>query len=243
MNLDGYCFTNKGGRDLNEDAADFCKAGGDGIFVVADGLGGHLHGEVASAAVLRTILQKWQNDGPQEDRKTWLGEAIAEANEAVVGEQAQRGGRMKSTVAAVAIDGDHAAWGNVGDSRVYYLRGSALVGVTADHSVAYKKYIHGEISRTDIPFDEDQTSLLRVLGGRDRNEPDLYETVVPLSIGDGFCLCSDGAWEYLYDDEILIDFLKTGSAQEWAELLLLRIMDRLSGGNDNLSVLTVRAAV
>jgi serine/threonine protein phosphatase PrpC len=62
---------------------------------------------------------------------------------------------------------------------------------------------------------------------------------VPLVPGDAFLLCSDGVWEYLRDEEILIDLLKARNARKWAELLLLRLMNRISGENDNLTLLAL----
>ena len=88
-------------------------------------------------------------------------------------------------------------------------------------------------------MDEDQSRLLRSLGSEERNEPDIHAADVPLAQGDAFFLCSDGAWEYLMDEEILIDFLKSETAEHWAELMVLRIIERVRGENDNLSLLTV----
>ena len=146
---------------------------------------------------------------------------------------------MKSTVAALAVSGGRAAWAKVGDSRVYYLHGRAIEKITEDHSVAYKKYKSGSITRAQIGMDEDQSCLLRVLGNSDRNKPDVGSPDSPIEPGDGFFLCSDGMWEYLLDEEILIDFLKAETAQDWAEQLLLRAMDRIRPKNDNLSLITV----
>ena len=146
---------------------------------------------------------------------------------------------MKTTVAALAVNGENAVWANVGDSRVYFIHGNSIHAYTNDHSVAYKKYKAGEITREQIGSDEDQSRLLRSLGSEERSEPDVYTADVPVESGDAFFLCSDGAWEYLMDEEILIDFLKSETAQHWAELMMLRIMERINGGNDNLSLLTV----
>ena len=101
------------------------------------------------------------------------------------------------------------------------------------------KYKAGEISRDDLAIDEDQSRLLRTLGGEDRFEPEIFVNDISLEPGDGFLLCSDGAWEYLRDGEIPIDMLKSQNAKEWAELLLLRMMDRITSDNDNLTLLTL----
>ena len=146
---------------------------------------------------------------------------------------------LKSTMAALAIDGTRAVWAHSGDSRVYYLHRGWLQCVTEDHSVAYKKYKAGEISRDALAWDEDQSMLLRSLGGEERYEPEIRVYEEPVEPGDAFLLCSDGAWEYLRDGEIPIDLLKAENAKRWAELLVLRMMDRITKGNDNLTLLTL----
>lgn len=237
MIFDEFKFTNQGGRSYNEDSVGSRQEDGCGIFVVADGLGGHQFGEVASACVRDTLLEDWKPD--EADRKAWLKMQIAEANRQVLAIEQEKRSVLKSTVAVLAIDGERAVWANVGDSRLYYLHQSGIAAVTEDHSVAYKKFKAGEITREQIGQDEDQSCLLRSIGGEDRNEPDVYESEFPLEAGDAFLLCSDGVWEYVKDEEILIDLLKAETAKAWAELLLLRLMDRIDGKNDNLTLITL----
>ena len=177
----------------------------------------------------------------EEHTKEWFEEQIRVANEKILRLQEERYSNMKTTIVALAIDNESASWVHVGDSRLYYLSNRKLEAFTDDHSVAYKKYQMGQITRAQINTDEDQSSLLRTIGGN-RAKPDiciLQETGKQLSEGDGFLLCSDGVWEYLYDEEIEVDYLKAGSAKEWAELLLLRIMNRIPKDNDNLTLITV----
>ena len=237
MVFDTYEFTSRGGRSYNEDSVGSRIEGDHGIFVVADGLGGHSFGELASACVRDTLLDGFPcKDG---DPAQWLETQIADANQRVLALQQEKNSVMKSTVAALYIMGSRAIWAHAGDSRLYYIHEGRLKAYTEDHSVAYKKYKAGEITRREIAFDEDQSSLLRSIGGVDRNVPVIRvydEFLVP---GDAFLLCSDGAWEFLNDEEIAIDLLKSRTAKQWAEYLLLRMMERISGGNDNLTVLTV----
>jgi serine/threonine protein phosphatase PrpC len=237
MIFDEYSYTNQGGRSYNEDAVGSKQVSGSGLFVVADGLGGHEHGELASACVRDTLLEDFSP--MEEKRREWLVSKIAEANRRVLERQKELNSVLKSTVVALAIDGNRAVWANVGDSRLYYLHESAIYAYTEDHSVSYKKFKAGEITREQICTDEDQSRLLRSIGSEDRNEPDVRNCDVPLVPGDAFLLCSDGVWEYLRDEEILIDLLKAGNAKEWSELLLLRLMNRISGENDNLTLLTL----
>lgn len=146
---------------------------------------------------------------------------------------------MKTTAAVLAVGNDKAVLANSGDSRVYFIHKNELYMVTNDHSVAFKKYKAGEITRDMIGSDEDQSCLLRCLGGEDRYRSELYEPDVCVESGDAFMLCTDGAWEFLKDEEVLVDFLKAENARHWSELLLLRAMERINDGNDNLSVITV----
>lgn len=235
--FDVFEYSSQGGRSYNEDSIGSNYDNYRGIFVVADGLGGHALGEEASAIAVETIISEWNSS--EENVSAHLKEKIAEANQNILRLQREKNAIMKTTVAVLAVNGDQAIWANVGDSRVYFIHKNCLYAYTSDHSVAYKKYKAGEITREQIATDEDQSRLLRSLGGESRNEPDMHAADMPLETGDAFFLCSDGAWEYLMDEEILIDFLKSETAEQWAELMMLRIMERVSGENDNLSMLTV----
>lgn len=237
MMFDVFEYSNQGGRSYNEDSIGSSFNDSRGIFVVADGLGGHALGEEASATAVETIISGWNPF--EEDAATQLKEKIAEANQNILRLQKEKDAIMKTTVAVLSVNDKQAVWANVGDSRVYFIHKNSLHAYTNDHSVAYKKYKAGEITREQIGTDEDQSRLLRSLGSEERNEPDIYVADVPLESGDAFFLCSDGAWEYLMDEEILIDFLKSETAGHWAELMMLRIMERINGENDNLSLLTV----
>ncbi len=237
MKIDSFVFTNPGGRGYNEDAVGELPSSAGSLYVVADGLGGHLYGEMASACAVKSILETfdWEKE-PQEA----LEAALTRANEAILAMQQEQRSKMRSTVVCLLVREENAYWAHVGDSRLYYLHSGEVSAFTADHSVAYKKYLSGEITRTQIATDEDQSSLLRALGNPTRHQCECAGTQEPLASGDGFLLCSDGVWEYLRDQEILIDLLKTETAKEWGQMLLLRVMERIAPGNDNLSLITVR---
>ena len=236
MVLDSFSYTCTGGREYNQDTVGISESSSGAVYVVADGLGGHLHGEMASKCAVDTFLEA---ELPQSaELASWLEEQITLANQSILSLQEQYG-NMKTTVSSLIIQDDRAAWAHVGDSRLYYLHGKTIEAFTQDHSVAYKKYLSGEISREEIGSDVDQSSLLRTLGNPTRCKPVFGEPGHPIEANDGFLLCSDGFWEYVLDDEILVDYLKADCAQTWAELLLLRVMERIDAGNDNLSVITV----
>lgn len=237
MAFDVYEYSNRGGRSYNEDSVGFRTEGDKGIFVVADGLGGHSCGEIASACVRDVLLEGELCESG--DPAGWMEERIACANLQVLALQEETGTVMKSTAVVLSVTGERALWAHVGDSRLYYIHEGRLRAFTEDHSVAYKKYKAGEISRNEIAFDEDQSRLLRSLGSIDHNNPVICAYEEALVPGDAFFLCTDGVWEFLRDEEIVIDLLKSEDARQWAEYLLLRMMERIDGGNDNLTMLTV----
>lgn len=233
MILESFAFTSIGGRDENQDSVGKIEKNGFGIYVVADGLGGHSMGEAASELAVSAVL-----DGEAAADEEFLKEKIASANEAILAFQSKENCDAKSTVAALAVNAGKACWANTGDSRVYHFHDDEISFVTSDHSVAYKKYKAGEITRAQIASDEDQSSLLRALGDQRRWEPNVG-TIEGIAEGDAFILCSDGFWEYVLDEEMEADYLKASSAREWAKLMLLRAIDRVKPGHDNLSVITV----
>lgn len=238
MNFDVYEYTNQGGRSYNEDSTSYALRNGNGLFVVADGLGGHSHGEIASSTICKTLIDDW-NGGFGDDVTEWITDEIEKVNKQILDIQEEKNETLKSTVVALAIEDGKATWANVGDSRLYYFHKGKLSSYTNDHSVAFKKFKAGEISRASLATDEDQSSLLRSIGGADRYEPEIYGKGLPVEEGDAFFLCSDGAWEYITDEEILVDLMKSDDAKDWAEYSLQRIIERVDGTNDNLSILTV----
>jgi serine/threonine protein phosphatase PrpC len=239
MKFDVCIYSNSGGRPYNEDRAEGWTDGSGGLFVVADGLGGHRDGDKAAVGVIEAMRSAWDAYRASPVQQDWLPGAVAKANETVLNIQRETGGRMKSTLAALSVEDTKAQWAHVGDSRLYFLTGGRIYQLTEDHSVTYKKFRAGEISRMQINFDEDRPSLLRAVGDVNHCVPDVAGSDVPLCPGDAFMLCSDGFWEYLYEEEILVDSLKAETAQEWMEQMLLRIMERVRPDTDNLTAMTI----
>lgn len=237
MKLTYYCYTNQGGREHNEDYMCSAVEQGRGVFVLADGLGGHHAGEVASAIAGETALRGCL--ALQEVNETAMKEQLLAANRGVLEGQLLSGQEeMKTTLVTLVLEGDKALWGHVGDSRLYHFSDGMLPYVTRDHSVTYMKYLGGEISYMDVYHDDDRSSLLRVLG-KESCQPEMGQA--KMRSGDAFLLCSDGFWEYVYNEEMLTDLLKAESPEQWVRLMLLRHIRRTPVGNDNFSVIAVFA--
>jgi len=239
MVLDSYSFSDKGGREDNQDSVALREAEQSGIYVVADGLGGHRGGRAAADCVTSTIIQAWEEGKPEgaDDGRDWIYKQLEKANADIIKMQQEENGNMKSTAVVLSIVGDSAIWANTGDSRLYHIRRGKLESITEDHSVAFRKYKAGEISRAQLCTDEDQSRLMKALGKEAKWEPDIY--ACPIEAGDAFLLCTDGLWEYVSDTEILVDSLKSVKAQDWARFILLRAIARIKPGTDNISLISV----
>ena len=235
MKISYYAYTNKGGRPNNEDSICCGLQNRRGVFVLADGLGGHSSGEVASGLAAQAIREGCAG-AENLDSETLKGQ-LEEANRLVLEGQKVPGREdMKTTAVALALEGDLAFWAHVGDSRLYRFSDGQLVFATRDHSVTYMKYLGGEISYMDVYHDDDRSSLLRVLG-KASCQPETGQA--ELKSGDAFLLCSDGFWEYVYQEEIQADLLKAETPAQWVQLMLLRQIRRTPPGNDNFSVIAV----
>lgn len=174
-------------REGNEDSA----YAGPHLLAVADGMGGHAAGEVASAAAV-TTLAPLDVENPGSDLAGALGDAVATANlrlqELFISDPAIEG--MGTTLTALLWSQGHAALCHVGDSRAYLLRDGRLIRLTRDHTLVQSLVDEGTITEDDVATHPYRSLLLRALDGRTTAEPDL----VPLETypGDRYLLCSDG---------------------------------------------------
>ncbi|MCM1309237.1 MAG: protein phosphatase 2C domain-containing protein, partial [Butyrivibrio sp.] len=220
MRIDSYSYTNRGKYEINEDSV-LC---GDNIFAVADGLGGCDGGENASACAVKYLSDNYSGCSEEE-----LEALIAGANSAVF----SLGGDSCTTVAAAFTDGKAFRFTNVGDSRVYYFREGRLLMRTKDHSVCQAAVETGTMSEEEIRGSDDRSKLLRVLGRDGEIKPAKILQPDGVCDGDAFIICSDGFWDYVYETEMEIDLLKSGSARQWAEYMLRRHLMRSHCGDDN----------
>ncbi len=229
-------YSNCGDRTHNEDSL-FCgERLQKGVFVVADGFGGNASGAVASGVASKAF----GNSLAKSVAGSWsMRRAFEAADKELKSEQKKHGlADIRTTIAALHIDHGSAFLAHCGDSRIYYLSGSNMPMITADHSISYRKYQDGIIDYDEIRYDEDRHNLTESLGNP-RVSPTIAKKKIALKSGDGFLLCTDGFWQNILDDEIYIDYLKSESTGRWLEFMLLRIMPRLKEDADNLSAICV----
>ncbi len=238
-------------RHGNEDS--FCLAPEIGLFVVADGMGGHAAGEVASRLAVDTILE-------------WMAKYLSGMDEFIVGEPVPACSReanfllgsirlanriiydtaqgrreyagMGTTVVSVLVVNDHVALAHVGDSRIYRVRGEQIVQLSRDHSLVQHQVDRGIISPEEAQGSQYKHLITRALGLKESVEVDLVEQ--PVLPGDLLLLCSDGLSDLLEDEEMLAIVRDHADDLEKA---CQALVDRANykGGDDNITALLIQA--
>ena len=213
----------------------------DDLFAVADGMGGHAAGEVASLTAVEALRASFEAVQERPRRAEDLRSAVRQANEAVF-ERAQsadelRGMGTTMTAAAVVVEDDeeHVAIANVGDSRAYVFVQGELTQLTEDHSVPEELVRLGQLTPDDVETHPQRHMLTRVLGVMPEVDVDLWE-VIPFA-GDRLLLCSDGLCRELTDDQIASVLRRLADPTEAARDLVGRA--KANGGADNITALVI----
>lgn len=224
-------------RSVNEDLA----LDNATLFAVADGMGGHAGGEVAS----RTAIEALQQEFARHPSAEGLAGAVRQANQAVY-ERSQddpdlRG--MGTTLTAAALvttdDGDRLVMANVGDSRSYRFHEGQLIQLSHDHSVAEELVDRGELSEAEAAIHPHRHILTRALGVSDDVDIDLWQ-MTP-EAGDRYVLCSDGLTNELPERRIARVLSSTPDPQQAADALVRMANDH--GGSDNITVVVLDVVV
>ena len=239
MTFESASISKAGGRKENQDCCDSKVVDHAGLWIVADGVGGHRGGAVASQTAVRAMLDSWHVEA--ESIPQTIDDLINSAQAAIFKQQDTdpQLSAMRTTVVALHIVGDQALWGHVGDSRLYFFRGCALSLQTKDHSVPQAMVAAGEITWEQIRHHEDRNRLLRAVGNPDGVKPTILELPQPVRPGDVFFLCTDGFWEYVTEAEMAVDLVKSSVPMEWLERMELRLFARAASDHDNYSAVAV----
>jgi serine/threonine protein phosphatase PrpC len=217
-----------------------------GLFAVADGVGGHAGGEIASQAAIRGLARRLMETVftpviggaalEAEDIETRLVQAVQQANEAILGLRSQEEHNdMGSTLTAALVCGGQAFIANLGDSRTYLGRAGKLEQVTQDHSLVARLAQEGLIRREQIYTHEQRNVIYRSLG--EKADPQIDTFRLSLQPGDRLVLCSDGLWESLRD-EMIEETLLANTDPQQASASLARLA-KIAAGDDNISVIVV----
>ena len=227
-----------GRRDNNEDYYTAKKIGGNILLAVADGMGGHLAGEVASRKAIE-ILEDTLKQKRAEDPEIVLREAIERANEEIyrMGHDPNHPERynMGTTLTAAIVRGDNATIGNIGDSRTYLIRDGVIKRLTKDHSFVQELVDRGEITEAQAREHPQKNILTKALGISPEIKigPEDIKTI-QLKEGDYLLLCSDGLSDALTDEEIAKTVISSPSLEEAVDALIEKAYS--FGSTDNITV-------
>lgn len=181
-----------------------------GLFMVADGVGGHKDGRVASQTAVNTISAAieplWQNIPPTPAQaaqflQSHLYEAIVAANEKIYAQAKEQNARMASTLTCALVYGTLAIIANIGDSRTYLYRGQKLEQITVDHSVVDWLVRQGHLAPEEAATHPYRNVIMHALGSHETPEVDIF--LRWLQPDDMLVLCCDGVWDTLSTDQIV----------------------------------------
>ena len=239
MRFSVYQVSRKGGREKNEDRMGYCYTRDAGLFALADGMGGHPEGEVASQLALQTLAALFQRDAKPtlNDPLRFLHEAIIAGHHQLLRYATQKAliDTPRTTVVACVMQGNAAYWAHCGDSRLYMVRGDKLIARTRDHSYSELQDTLSQV----VPMGErfNRNVLFTCLGSPGKP---VVDTVGPplMQGGDRLLLCSDGLWGSVTDAEITEQLSKNAISDAVPELVEQALRN---GGpkSDNVSVLAM----
>lgn len=232
----------QGGRSNNEDRTTYCYSRDALLMVVADGMGGHHHGEVAAQLAVQTLTSNFQREARPAlaDPFRFLQKALMNAHHAVLdyADLHRLADAPRSTCVACIIQDSVAYWAHLGDSRLYFIRKGRILGQTKDHSRIRLLLEEGLINEVQAKTHPDRNKIYSCLGSPTTPEID-YSRKVPLEHGDVLVLCTDGLWGQVPPDALAAALNGTNLLQ--AVPMLLDDAERKGGAHvDNLSVVAVR---
>lgn len=228
-------------RSRNEDS--YAVVENEQLVVVADGMGGHGNGDVASRIAVAALRERYTGLAGESDDELAIGDrlqrAFAHAHEGIraAGREDSSLRGMGTTLVVAVIEDGAATIGHVGDSRAYALRDGTLIQLTEDHSWVREQVAAGHLSPAQAREHPFKSVVTRALGGEQPVEAEL--TRVQLETGDLLILCSDGLTTMLTDEEIAALLVEGGSMSEMTQRLVNAANEL--GGADNITVVLITA--
>jgi serine/threonine protein phosphatase PrpC len=232
----------KGSRSVNQDRIAYTYSRDTLLLVVADGMGGHAGGEIAAQIAVRLFIERFQQEATPilKNPLTFLHETMVKAHAALGSYSAQFSmlETPRTTCVACIVQGGHAYWVHVGDSRLCLYRQGVLINQTRDHSKVQYLVDQGLLSASEVREHPDRNKVYSCLGGMVDPVIDLSNRT-PLRDGDIMVLCTDGLWGPIASDEIATWLTSTPILKAAPEMM--REAERRGGADgDNLSAIVVR---
>jgi len=230
-----------GGRSKNQDTADhFAQAPLEG-WVLADGLGGHRGGGLASSLAADAMIDACRERGRLSGQTI---RAAAQAAQQTIQDRQQKHpeySRMRTTFVLLLADSDaeRARWAHAGDSRLYHMRDGAVAARTKDHSAVQALVDAGELAPDEMRDHGMGHRITRCLGDAGKANPDVVEAPAPLRAGDAFLLCSDGFWEAVTEDRMLEALDAAAVPEAWIDDMATHVEETAGDDHDNYTAVAV----
>lgn len=236
MKFSVFQISRKGGREKNEDRMGYCYTRESGLFVLADGMGGHPEGEVAAQLALQTISALYQKEAKPivKDITEFLASSLMAAHHQIIRYASEKGmlDTPRTTLVAAVVQGTSATWVHCGDSRLYVVRDGELLTRTRDHS--YLEQQNAGMVRMDRI---NRNILFTCLGSPTKPVFDVTGPVT-LQYGDKILLCSDGLWGSLNDADI-VRHLSTQPVSDAVPDLVEQALRNGGEHSDNVTVIAL----
>lgn len=224
-------------RDHNEDSVIIVKNhNNEMLLAVADGMGGHRGGEIASSIVISNIGKEFKELGKlgnKEDAILWIKNVVSEANVQIYKytEENPESQGMGTTIVLAVLTNDYLLFGNIGDSSGYVYKDGAIHKITNDHTLVNLLLKSGEITEEEAKDHPRKNVLMKALGATTTVEMDIFDVETDV---EGIFLCSDGLTNMLEDDQIAKVLNEDTTPEEKVNKLIVKANNR--GGTDNISV-------
>jgi protein phosphatase len=225
-------------RDHNEDSVTILKNGnGEQLLVVADGMGGHRAGEVASSMVLTHLGKKFSemsSIGTKLDAINWMKDNISDINSEILAytKDHPEAAGMGTTAVMALYTGEFLIFGNIGDSSGFVYKNGKLTKVTKDHTLVNLLVASGDLTEEEAKYHPKRNVLMKALGSSDKAEIDVFDVDVNV---DGILLCSDGLTTMLTKEQIE-KVLNDDELEIEEKIVKLIRKSNARGGTDNISI-------
>ena len=237
MKFSVFQVSRRGGREKNEDRMGYSYTRRSGLFLLADGMGGHPDGEVAAHLALKSMSATYQkvSDSVIEDVGDFLTDAVMAAHRDILRYALERGmeDTPRTTIVAAFVQNGMVHWVHCGDSRLYLVRGDEVLARTRDHSYQERHPGSGPLTAHQA----NRNILFTCLGSPTKPILEVMGPVM-LQLGDKILLCSDGLWGSLTDEDILLQLRNKPVAQSVPDLVEAAL-ETAGSKSDNVTVIAV----
>jgi PPM family protein phosphatase len=228
MRFSIYQESKRGGRKSNQDRMGYCFTRDALLMIVADGMGGHLQGDMAAQIAVQTVGTMFQQQATPvlKSPQRFLESSLLDAHQQILHYRTANklSESPRTTIVACVVQNGAAFWAHVGDSRLYWIRAGEIIAQTRDHSKIQSMILQGLASPAEMDTHPDRNKLFNCLGSPELPTVELSRKMV-LKPGDTLFLCTDGLWSAVSDQSISSAFADSTVMRAVPDLIYLALME------------------